>query len=316
MAFWNRKNETQQPETTPTIRRVVRPASNSQLNQISENLMHSFMKVKEDMQTQKQWITYLHEDHKELKNKHEAHKQKTTDHAENTNKWIEYLNHNTKKQQKDFQELEKYIREAIGAYNEHIVELYNKYNDLITETEKAKSSVKETLVEHQKGLTEEIKHDIHVEMHDNLKNAIELEKNHMEAALAKRLKADLKEELQEEMELVIARKLEDLPRAPEPIIEHKETIIEHEPVIEYTAKQHLTNPELKLLNFLLNQPDPLNYHQIGIKTGHSINTVRVNMNLLKKKGFIEENMLPSGVKLFNVKNKEKIKKMYNLEVIH
>ena len=97
MAFWNRKNETQQPETTPTIRRVVRPASNSQLNQISENLMHSFMKVKEDMQTQKQWITYLHEDHKELKNKHEAHKQKTTDHAENTNKWIEYLNHNTKK---------------------------------------------------------------------------------------------------------------------------------------------------------------------------------------------------------------------------
>jgi hypothetical protein len=39
------------------------------------------------------------------------------------------------------------------------------------------------------------------------------------------------------------------------------------------------------------------------------------MNTLKKKGFVEESTLPSGVKLFSVTNKEKVKKMYNVSVL-
>jgi hypothetical protein len=39
------------------------------------------------------------------------------------------------------------------------------------------------------------------------------------------------------------------------------------------------------------------------------------MNSLKKKGFVEESTLPSGVKLFSVTNKEKIKKIYNVQVL-
>jgi hypothetical protein len=76
-----------------------------------------------------------------------------------------------------------------------------------------------------------------------------------------------------------------------------------------------TNPERKLLNLLLNLPDPVSYSKIAEMTGNSVNTVRVVMNSLKKKDVVEENMLPSGEKLFCAKNKEKIKKIYNVEHI-
>lgn len=77
-------------------------------------------------------------------------------------------------------------------------------------------------------------------------------------------------------------------------------------------KHALTNPENVLLNLLLTESDPIGYTKIAEKTGKSINTVRVVMNSLKKKGFVEENLLPSGEKLFNAKNKERIKKIYNI----
>ena len=92
----------------------------------------------------------------------------------------------------------------------------------------------------------------------------------------------------------------------QPVEKQVEVVYNHTP---------LTNPEQKLLNILFVEQDPVNYSQLSAKTGHSINTVRVNMNFLKKKGFIEENLLPTGVKLFNLKNKERIKKMYNLQHI-
>ena len=87
-----------------------------------------------------------------------------------------------------------------------------------------------------------------------------------------------------------------------------------EPEIVY-GNVPLTNPEQKLLNVLFSESDPVSYSQLSNKIGHSVNTVRVNMNLLKKKGLIEENMLPTGVKLFNLNNKERIKKMYNVQHI-
>jgi len=76
---------------------------------------------------------------------------------------------------------------------------------------------------------------------------------------------------------------------------------------------NLTNPEQKLLNLLMAESDPVSYSHIAEKTGNSINTVRVIMNNLKKRGLIEEHTLPNGTKLFNSTNKEKIKKLYNID---
>ena len=81
------------------------------------------------------------------------------------------------------------------------------------------------------------------------------------------------------------------------------------------VQSSLSNPEQKLLNLLMAQSDPVSYGFIAERTGQSINTVRVVMNNLKKRGLIEEHMLPSGVKLFTASNKEKIKKLYNLQVL-
>jgi len=74
----------------------------------------------------------------------------------------------------------------------------------------------------------------------------------------------------------------------------------------------LTSPEQKLLNLMVSESDPVSYSHIAEKTGNSINTVRVIMNNLKKRGLVEEQVLPSGVKLFSATNKEKIKKLYNI----
>lgn len=98
------------------------------------------------------------------------------------------------------------------------------------------------------------------------------------------------------------------------------TALKNQPVVQMApiqstydySFQPLTNPERKLLNLLLSLSDPIGYAKIADMTGNSINTVRVVMNSLKKKDVIEENTLPSGEKLFAAKNKEKIKKIYNV----
>ncbi|MGM5482758.1 MAG: winged helix-turn-helix domain-containing protein [Nanobdellota archaeon] len=93
---------------------------------------------------------------------------------------------------------------------------------------------------------------------------------------------------------------------------HKSHFLENSNSKGYST---LTNPETKLLNILMNEKDPISYSRIAENTGNSINTVRVVMNNLKKKGVVEENVLPNGQKLFSAKNKEKIKKIYNLSKI-
>ena len=349
MGFWNklvgRKEKVVQtvyPPTQTTQHYAQQPQTviaPSGIKTLHKNIMHSFNRVKEDIDSQNQWISFLHNGHQEIKEKHEGHVQQTKQNLGKINRWVEYLHTNGKKQQKDFEELEKYMKEAIVIYKDHIVELYNKYNELLTETEKTKNHVHTTLASGRQELIEAVKHEMHVEVHDLLKNTIELERNHLEIALTKKIKAKVEEDLKEEFEGHIRRKLkehkEELQKANEEF--HKKTeprerriiqepaIVEHTPMFEqsivthapiYTQRQHLTNPEKKLLNFLFNEGDPLSYQQVSVKTGHSINTIRVNMNLLKKKGFVEENMLPSGVKLFTLKNKEKIKKMHNLEIMH
>jgi len=96
---------------------------------------------------------------------------------------------------------------------------------------------------------------------------------------------------------------------------HEEMLAKVSSVQPAAEASSISTPEQRLLNFLVNQADPMSYDQISLKTGHSINTVRVNMNSLKKRNLIDETLLPSGVKLFSVKNREKVKKIYNVEYL-
>jgi hypothetical protein len=74
----------------------------------------------------------------------------------------------------------------------------------------------------------------------------------------------------------------------------------------------LSNPEKWLVGVLFNSETPLSYAQISERTGKTISTVRVYMNQLKLKGFIEESALPNGIKIFGLKHRAKVKKLYNL----
>jgi hypothetical protein len=73
----------------------------------------------------------------------------------------------------------------------------------------------------------------------------------------------------------------------------------------------LSNPEKWLVGVLFNAETPLSYSQIAERTGKTLNTIRVYMNQLKFKGFIDESTLPNGVKLFSLRHKAKVKKLYN-----
>jgi hypothetical protein len=74
----------------------------------------------------------------------------------------------------------------------------------------------------------------------------------------------------------------------------------------------LSNPEKWLVGVLFNAEAPLSYAQIADRTGKTISTVRVYMNQLKLKGFVEESSLPNGIKIFGLKHKAKVKALYNL----
>lgn len=74
----------------------------------------------------------------------------------------------------------------------------------------------------------------------------------------------------------------------------------------------LSNPEKWLVGVLFNAEVPLSYLQIAERTGKTMNTIRVYMNQLKFKGFIDESSLPNGIKLFSLRHKAKVKKLYNL----
>ena len=197
-------------------------------DRINDKLATIFSKIKADIESQRKWLDYLHNMHLNIRSSHELHKTSTSYELGNIKKWINYLYTNSKKQEKDFDNMQKQVVKLFESYNRHISKIYKKLE------------------------------------------AIEARNKHISEKPAYSTRQEL------------------------------------------SSQAALTNPEQRLLNFLLNQPDPVSYESISSKTGHSINTIRVVMNSLKKKGLIEENLLPSGIKLFSAKNREKIKKIYNL----
>lgn len=338
MGFWNRqaKQEQEAEEQPLNIEMPLQqPQPPQGLQQLHQNLAASFSKVKDDISNQSQWLGYLHAAHKAIKEQHETHSKETKQHLSKIYQWNSQLQQHTQKQQKDIKAIEQSLKETIKLYNDHILALYNKQQELQIATEDAKQSFQSMLQQHKEELQTAMQKSMSVDMQNTVSTAFDLEWNHRELTLSKRMKnhveeqlntlkqdihstitahlekhkAAIKEELTKELNQHVQAQSQQkhLPQQPE-----QEQL---EQPLQIISKQHLTNPEINLLNFLFNEHDPLNYFQVASKTGHSINTVRVNMNLLKKKGFVEEHTLPSGVKLFNLTNKEKIKKMYNLEIV-
>ena len=84
------------------------------------------------------------------------------------------------------------------------------------------------------------------------------------------------------------------------------------PIMQEPYFDSLSNPEKWLVGVLFNAENPLSYSQISERTGKTLNTIRVYMNQLKIKGFIDESTLPNGIKLFSLRHRAKVKKLYNL----
>jgi hypothetical protein len=253
------------------------------LNSFTDAVIASFNNVKEDINLQNQWISHLHSTHTELKSQHDSHRNLTSAEFDKVKAWINHLHENSKSQEKSMEELKQRINEAFNAYNRHIIELY-------------KQEKKENI--DIKALKEELRREIMPEL-----NRLLQEQNHLVQQVIHDHKASTTTQIDEANRHLglISEKIESLPHIKE---------------IQMVPKPSLlTYPEQKLLNFLLNEADPVTYEQVAQKTGHSINTVRVIMNALKKRNLIEEHLLPSGIKLFNAHNKERIKKIYNIDLL-
>ena len=278
---------------------------------IKLQLANSFTNIRKDIELQNKWINFLNQNHSQLKHHHDTHKEVTLKQMENVASWIKHLNDNTKQHEMRVLDLEKHIQKAFKLYNDHLLEIHKKLAIL---------SQQQSQIQNQSINVETIKKEAVNETLVSLEHSLNSIKRHFADEL-KQMDDSLKH--QNDQMLAMKKELTDLLALP--LKQTKEDPKQQfaQPLPQQITQQYvpqysydlLTNPEKKLLSLLFNETEPMTYEVISHKTGHSINTVRVNMNVLKKKGVIEEHMLPSGVKLFALSNKEKIKKMYNLEVI-
>ncbi len=276
------------------------------------------------IEQQKEWLKYLHENHLTLHNKHEDHQDLTKAEVTRLNSWIAYLNKSVQKQEKQLSDMHKAVQEAIKAHDTHLMQLYDA-------VQKAQKKPAEKIVQKEVVTKEPDYNAITQAVMQNLTFDV----NSMKASVKQEIYASLKESIEEKhakhteevQEMLNALKIE-MPVASVAVVQQPvQPIQDIQPMqnvqvpkqsrfvqdIEWASQ--MTNPEQKLLNLMISEADPLTYTKISQLTGHSINTVRVTMNTLKKKNFVEESTLPSGVKLFSVTNKEKIKKMYNVQVL-
>jgi len=201
--------------------------------------------------------------------------------------WITYLNniHNTLKNTHDQH------RELTAKDLTDLKKWINHLNSAAVNQEKAmnklQKSINDAMVVYNKNF---------MELYSHIKDTSKREKK-------------LKDLILKELKSTINTK----HKATHERLEKLSQKIKTAPKPSLSIDKHLSNPEQKLLNQLLSETNPVAYSHIAAQTGNSINTVRVIMNSLKKRDLVEENILPSGVKLFSAKNKEKIKKLYNIK---
>jgi hypothetical protein len=119
----------------------------------------------------------------------------------------------------------------------------------------------------------------------------------------------IKEELRQELSVFYADSKLKPEKQPIINVNNANNVTPSMPEPNYNG---LTNPEKWLAGVLFNSENPLSYSQIAEKTGKTVSTVRVYMNQLKLKNFIDESSLPSGIKIFALRHKAKVNALYNL----
>ncbi len=286
----------------------------SHVSEAFSNIHNHVSALNTHIEKQKEWLKYVHENHLTLHNKHEDHKELTKAEITRVNSWINFLHKSVQKQEKQLTEMQKAVQEAIKAHDIHLGQLY----EAVEKANKKQPVVQKEIVHKEpdydaitkavlQSLTFDVnsmKADIKKELHGTLTTS--LQEHH----------AKYRNEIQEVLDNL---KVEEEQQQVQPVSQVQQPVHIQKPILQPAYADdwalQLTNPEQKLLNLMISESDPLSYSKISQLTGHSINTVRVTMNILKKKGFVEESALPSGVKLFSVTNKERIKKMYNVQVL-
>ncbi|MFH1439019.1 MAG: winged helix-turn-helix transcriptional regulator [Candidatus Woesearchaeota archaeon] len=305
----------------------------SRLHSMKDHILSSFSVLKRDIDHHNKWISYLHKNLLDMKNAHYEHKygsksniDKIHSNFDSINKWVDHLHSSNQLHNERIRNLEYSMKNAFDKYNQHIMDLFKLVHSKheIIAKDLRKELKNELLLELQANMVEHrnyVKNNVN-SMHsklDGLSNEWQL--NHKKVNERVDMHIDKVKKLHESVES-IKQQPKQLKQSASEIKQMQQAVSEIQimqpqaqpkPVEIVYNHTPLTNPEQKLLNILFSEPEPVSYSQLSNKTGHSVNTVRVNMNFLKKKGFIEENLLPNGVKLFNLKNKERIKKMYNVQ---
>ncbi|MBI5073372.1 hypothetical protein HZA99_06160 [Candidatus Woesearchaeota archaeon] len=274
---------------------------------------------------QKEWLKFLHQNHLNLNAQHGDHKEITKAEVTKINSWVTYLHNAQQKQEKQMAALQKSIDQSTGMYEKNISQIYEEVQKVQKKAqEKPQIQVVQKEVDYEKIREEVMQHlniDLHAmqtsvkqEVHDSLAESLaaQLQEQHETQYAALQEMVDQVKQQQEEA-LEVPQIQPQTQQITSPQLQQFQQPIYAQEQMHWTSQ--MTNPEQKLLNLLMNEADPLTYTKVSQLTGHNINTIRVNMNSLKKKGFVEESTLPSGVKLFSVTNKEKVKKMYNVSVL-
>ncbi|MBI5002402.1 winged helix-turn-helix domain-containing protein [Candidatus Woesearchaeota archaeon] len=297
----------------------VSDAFSSVQNQFSTFHAH-LSTVTAEINKQKEWLKYLHQNHLSLHNQHTDHKEGTKGEIQQMNSWITYLHKSIQKQEKQIGEIQKAVEQTTKQYDQH----FNQVYDQLEKTHK-KASEKQAV----QVIEKEIDHDA---IAQRVLQQLNLDVQALQTNIKKTVKSDVYDELLATMTEEHNKHKEAVEQTLASMQQQEDNFEEQpiqQPVSQPTQLQYhqqteapsiawasqITNPEQKLLNLLMSEADPMTYTKVSQLTGHSINTIRVNMNSLKKKGVVEESTLPSGVKLFSVTNKEKIKKMYNVHVL-
>lgn len=300
----------------------VSDAFSSVQNQFSTIHAH-LSTVTAEINKQKEWLKYLHQNHLSLHNQHTDHKDGTKGEMQQLNSWITYLHKSIQKQEKQIAEMQKTVEQTTKLYDNHFSQVYDQLEKTHKKaSEKPAVQIVEKEIDHDaiaarvlqqlhldvQSFQTNIKQTVKQDVYDELFAAMSEEHNKHKEAVERTLASFQ----QHQEEAFVEQSVQ------QPVLQQPAPQVQYQPQLEAHAMawtSQMTNPEQKLLNLLISEADPMTYTKVSQLTGHSINTIRVNMNSLKKKGFVEESALPSGVKLFSVTNKEKIKKMYNVSVL-
>lgn len=297
------------------------PSANRRLQAMHGHVSEAFSQLHgqvtalhQEVQKQQEWLKYLHSNHLSLHTQHGDHKELTKSEVARMNSWITFLHKAIQKQEKQLAQVQTSIEASTQTYEKHIAGFYDSLEKV---HKKASEKTAPQLIE------KEVNHDA---IAQRVMENIQLDIEGLKAQVRQEIHASLSASLQEEHEKhkqSVQEMVRTLQQEQESLFEEETPVVLQQPHITQSTYEQLapswtmqlTNPEQKLLNLLMSEADPLTYTKISQLTGHSINTVRVNMNVLKKKNLVEESTLPSGVKLFSISNKEKVKKMYNVHVL-